>query len=217
MQAKTKWITTLASLCAVLVVAIVSMGIVWAATSQSVQTSIRVTYSVSDVVCDVSANKYFHTDSPTAFTGGTNGVISFNAPDASDTRTLTTTATTLNSAATDQYVIYEYIITNKSSEAMNAALVTTVTDEDNTNLTFYVSAPSATRKTNVVSTFDPSSGWTAGNSIAATTIAAAPAPTAATPEYTTTYAYVAIKVTNTNITASFTGAFTWTLQNGAAA
>ena len=201
MQAKSKWIAALASFCAVMVVAIVSMGIIWAASSQTVQTSVNITYTVTgNVICDVSASRYTtSSNTKTDFTGGTAGVISFNAADASDVGVLSV-------------VIFEYVISNKNaSEAMNAALAT----GSATNLTFYVKAPSATQLTNPVSTFN-ASGWTTGNSIAATTIPiATEAAGVVTP--TTYYAYVAVKVTDLNQAASFSGNFTWTLSAGAAA
>lgn len=203
MQTKTKWITTLATLCAVLVVAIVSMGIVWAAASQQVRTSVNITYTVSgNVICDVSANKYFGSDTPTAFSGGTAGVLSFNAPDASTVGTLTIADTTLTT--TNDYVIYEYVFTNNNADAaMNVALAT----GSATNLTFYVIAPTTTRLTNIYTGFDPSTTWSTGNSIAATDIAAG----------ATAYAYVAAKVTDLNQAATFSGYFTWTINAGAAA
>ena len=212
MQAKSKWIAALASFCAVMVVAIVSMGIIWAASSQQVQTSVNITYTVSgNVICDVSASKYM-TSSNTKTDFVTSGAdpqttITFNAADASTVGVLTITDTTLTT--TDQVVVFEYVLSNKNaSAAMNAALAT----GSATNLTFYTIAPQATRKTNVVSTFDASE-WTVGNSIAATTIPAA--TNASTP--TTYYAYVAVKVTDLNQAASFSGNFTWTIAAGAAA
>ena len=207
MQAKTKWIAALATFCGVMIVAIISMGIIWAASSQQVQTSIRVTYTVSgNVICDVSATKYTTSaNTATAFTGGSNGVISFNAADASQTGTLSITDTELTTS--DQVVIFEYVITNKNqSAALSASLAT----GSATNMTFYVKAPSATRLTNPVSTFD-ATAWTQGNSIAATEI-----PAATASANTTYYAYVAVKVTDLNLDASFEGTFTWSLAAGTA-
>ncbi len=184
------------------------MGIVWAATSQTVQTSIRVTYTVSgNVICDVSATKYTTSaNTATAFTGGTNGVISFGAADATTTGTLSVTDTTLTT--TDQVVVFEYVITNKNqSAALDASLAT----GSSTNMTFYYIAPSATQKTNVVSTFDASE-WQVGNAIPTTAISKATSA-AGTPWY----AYVAVKVTDLNLDASFEGTFTWTLAAGSAA
>ena len=200
MHTKTKWIAALASFCAVLVVAIVSMGIIWAASTQTVQTSINITYTVSDVVCDVSANKYFANNTAIPFTGGTNGTVSFAASDTTTTATLTTTDTTLTSA--NQYVIYEYVFTNNGANTMTAALATGST----TNLDVYVIAPTTTRLasgTTIYTTFDPSTTWTASNSIAATQIESG----------ATAYAYVAMKITNDSANASFAGTFTWTLSN----
>lgn len=194
-KSKSKLLIALISLCSVLAIAVVSMGVVWAATTQNVSSSIRVTYTVTDVVADVSASRFFTSaNTETAFTGGTNGVVSFAASDASTTATLTIPETVLTS--TDDLVIYEYKFVNNGANTISAALATGTA----TNLTVYTIAPTTTRKTNVVSTFD-SSEWTAGNSIAATNIAAG----------ATAYAYVAMQITDTSANASFDGTFSWTL------
>jgi len=195
MQTKTKLITVLASLCGVLVLGMVAMGIAWAAATQTIQSTINVTYTVSDAVVSVSANKYFGSDTPTAFTGGTSGTISFSATDASTTGTLSTTDTALTS--TNDYVIYEYVFVNNGANSLTAALAIGST----TNLTTYVIAPTTTRKTTIYTGFD-TSDYTAASSISATTIA--PGATA--------YAYVAMKVTDNSANASFSGTFTWTIQ-----
>ena len=196
-----KLIVALVSLCSVMAVTILSMGIVWAATNQSVTSTLQVTFSASNVVADVSANKYYTSDTAIPFTGGTNGVVSFVARDASTTGALTTTATTLDLGTNQDFVIYEYIIVNNGANTITAALATAATP---TNLTFYVSAPNTTRKTNVVTTFD-ASNYTAGSSIAATDIAG----------HTTAYAYLVMQLTDDTTDATFNGAYLWTLENKA--
>ena len=195
MKSKTKWIAALTSLCVVLLIAVVSLGIVWAATTQSVSSSVKVTYTVTDVVADVSASRYLTSaNTKTDFTGGTNGVVTFNAPDVSTTETLSITDTTLTS--TNNLVVYEYVIKNKGANTITASLATGTA----TNLTIYTIAPTTTQKTNVISSFDATE-WTASNAIAATTIASG----------ATTYAYVAMKIADTADDASFNGTFVWTL------
>ena len=195
MQTKTKLIVALSSLCSVLAIGIVMMGIAWAATTQTIQSTINITYTVSDVIVSVSANKYFSSNTPTAFTGGTNGTLTFSATDASSTGVLSTTDTALSSS--NDYVIYEYVFTNGGSNALSASLAIGST----TNLTTYVIAPTTTRKTSIYTGFTPSD-YTASSSISATNIAGG----------ATAYAYVAMKVTDNSANASFSGTFTWTLQ-----
>jgi len=196
MQTKTKLIVALSSLCSVLVIGIVMMGIAWAATTQTIQSTINITYTVSDVIVSVSANKYFSSNTPTAFTSGTNGTLTFSATDASSTGVLSTTDTALSSS--NDYVIYKYVFTNGGSNALSASLAIGST----TNLSTYVIAPTTTRKTSIYTGFS-SNDYTAGNSITNAPIGG----------NSTASAYIVMKITNITQHSSFSETFAWTLTN----
>ncbi len=181
-----------------LAVVIASIALIWATVTIGVNASINVTYTVTDVIVDVSANKYFVSNTAIPFTGGNNGVVSFDVTSASAPQVLTTNATSLTSI--NDYVVYEYKFVNNGENGILANLTT----GNATNITWYVSPPSATRKTNIYTTFAPSN-YTTGNSISNAPISG----------NSTTYAYIAMKITNITQHSSFSGTFAWTLANDA--
>jgi len=195
MKAK-RLLIVLCVLFCVLAVIGATIAIVWASIIIGLNTNINVSYTVTDVIVDASANKYFENDTAIPFTGGTNGVASFGATATATPQTLSTTATALTSI--NDYVVYEYIFVNNGANSILANLTT----GSATNLTWYVSAPSTTRKTNIYTTFN-ASNYTQANSITNATIAG----------NSTAYAYVVMKITNITQNSSFSGTFSWTLTN----
>ena len=202
MQAKSKLILALSFVSIILTCIAVSMVITFASVSQTVESLVRINYvsaTSQDVMLDASANKYFKTDNPIAFTGGTNGVVTFDA-NSSDNQSLTTQTTELS--ITHQYVIYEYVFTNNGTNTINISMNV----NNLNNLIMFYTTPSTTRKTNIYTSFDESD-YTQGTSIPASNIASG----------ATVYAYVAIKIDFLAGDASYTHGFDWTIIDGAAA
>ena len=156
-----------------------SVAIILATVTIGVNASINVTYTVTDVIVDVSANKYFTSNTAIPFTGGVNGVVSFDVTSSATPQTLSTTSTSLTSV--NDYVVYEYKFVNNGENNILASLSTGTA----TNITWYVSAPNTTRKTNIYTGFS-SNDYTAGNSITNAPIGG----------NSTTYAYIVMKITN---------------------
>ncbi len=202
MQSKTKLIALLATLSIILAAIAVSMVFAFASLNHHVSSLIRVTYNcnASSVVADVSANKYFKTNEPIAFTGGVDGVVSFNEA-SSNNQSLSTNSTTLTGYY--DYVIYEYIFENKSANTINVSL----TASGWNNLIMFYTQPTTTQKTDIYSSFDEND-YIEGGVIAATNILG----------NSTAYLYVAIKVERkaSNASADFAQEFVWTIQDGSA-
>ena len=173
-----------------------SVAIILATVTIGVNASINVTYTVTDVIVDVSANKYFTSNTAIPFTGGVNGVVSFDVTSSATPQTLSTTSTSLTSV--NDYVVYEYKFVNNGENNILASLSTGTA----TNITWYVSAPNTTRKTNIYTGFS-SNDYTAGNSITNAQIGG----------NSTTYAYIVMKIANITQHSSFSGTFAWTLTN----
>lgn len=201
MQSKTIYVALLASLSIILTAVFVTMFITLAASTQGVSSLIRVTYVAPLVNANVSANKYFKTDNPIPFTGGTNGVVNF-AENTSANQTLTTQTTTLTFY--DQYVVYEYVFENLDSDAMYISLETS--NISSNNLRMFYTAPTTTRKTNIYTSYPTDLDYTEGTSIAATSVAS----------LTTAYVYVVIKIKKLteDVTYNLSSNFVWTIQNG---
>lgn len=222
MEGKKKLIIALTSICGVLFATIIAMGIVWAATSQTITSVIRVTYTAVDVSGSMSANVYFGSNTATAMNGGTNGTITFDANTTSTTGTLTPAAdTTLTNTAGQTFVIYEYIISNSSTlNAMNAVL--TYADDStspnaadaNIKVYAYTSSSAVTNPHTNVATLYGAADETVGregmtvNQLSSTTGQFISTTIAAEG---TTYCYVVVALSNANLNAEFSGTFSWVL------
>ncbi len=200
MHAKTKLIITLSFVSVVLACIAISMAVTFASVNQTVESLVRVTYrsSTENVSATVSANKYFAKDEPIAFTGGTDGIITFNG-ESSSNQTLTTETTNLTGYY--RYVVYEYIFTSNGTNTMNVSM----SANNLNNLKMFYTNPTTTRKTNIYTSFPESSDYVEGTTTPATNIASG----------TTAYVYVAIKINILAQDASFTQNFVWTIADGA--
>lgn len=178
----------------VLVLSISVVSIAWASANQQLSSLIKVTYRVGSVSVNVSANKYFQTDTPEAFTGGDNGVATFDGG-SSSSQTLQTTQTELQNYA--QYVVFEYIFENTSVNEISVSLTTSDLD----NLTMFVTSPSTVQKQNVFTGFDESA-YTQATTIQNATIQGG----------TTAYIYVAIKIACLANDAYCPHEFVWDIQ-----
>ena len=200
MHAKTKIIIVLSFVSIILASIVISMVVTFASVNQTIESLVRVTYlssSTQNVSASVSANKYFTKNEPIAFSGGTNGVITFNS-ESSSNQTLTTETTNLTGYY--QYVIYEYVFTNNGENTMNVSL----SANNLNNLKMFYTAPTTTRKTNIYTDFDEND-YLEGTTTPAANIASG----------ATAYVYVAIKIAVLANDASFNQNFVWTISDGA--
>ena len=177
----------------VLIVSVSVVSIAWASANQQLDSLIKVTYRVGDVSVNVSANKYFQTDSPEAFTGGDNGVARFDG--SLSTQTLQTTQTELRNYA--PYVVFEYVFENTSTNEIHVSL----NASDLNNLTMFVTSPLTTQKQNVFTNFNELD-YTQASTISGEVIQSGG----------TAYIYIAIKITRLANNAYCPHEFVWTIQ-----
>ena len=177
----------------VLIVFVSVVSIAWASANQQLDSLIKVTYRVGDVSVNVSANKYFQTDSPEAFTGGDNGVARFDG--SLSTQTLQTTQTELRNYA--PYVVFEYVFENTSTNEIHVSL----NASDLNNLTMFVTSPLTTQKQNVFTNFNELD-YTQASTISGEVIQSGG----------TAYIYIAIKITRLANNAYCPHEFVWTIQ-----
>ena len=221
MEAKKKLIVALTSLCGVMFAAIVAMGIVWAATSQTVTSNVKVTYTATEVSGSIAGNVYFNSDNATAMTAalsnGSDGtvsdnVISFNGEASSISGTLTPSGNVeLLNETGKTFVIFEYIITNSSTTTAMTATLSYTDDSTSPNVAdsnIKVYAYSATAQvsnphTNVATLKGSNEGNLTSNSgqLISATVAASG----------TTYFYVVVAVDNLASDAEFSGIFSWNM------
>ena len=194
----------LAALFAFVATAAITAGIIWAAKVQNSTSTTPIYYEAHQVSATVSANKHFVAptqadpdvleNKATAFTGGTAGVITFAPEDATTTGTLTSTAEELTFE--NQYIIYEFVITNTASaggNSMQAVMsltgitnITTYVRTSETALTFgaITDAEDPEYDIDMLAAFD-TTGWTTGAAISEEVSA-----------QETLYAYVCLKVSD---------------------
>ena len=218
---KKKLVVALVSLCTVLAVTVVTMGIVWAATSQTISSNVKVIYTATDVSGSIAAKVYFNSDTGVAMTS--DGTAAGATTVTFDGETQTTTGslspqgtTTLVNADGQRFVIYEYTITNDSTNPMSAALSYTDDSTDpnkaDTNIKAYFYATTtqvSTPKTSVATLYGAEEANklnSATGSFGSTTIAA----------NGTSYCYVVIAIDNLANDAEFSGTFSWVLTKATA-
>jgi hypothetical protein len=205
------------------------MGIDWTASSQAVTSNIRVFYTATDVAGSLAANVYFNSDTAapmvaSAGANGSNNVVSFTGEDGTITGSLSPTGPTeLENADGKRFVIFEYIVTNASTNDMSAVL--NYVDDDSTgsnvadvNIKIYVyTADTAVSspKTNVATLY----GSNNGNLLAKASGSELPA----SPFISTTvganaakYCYVVVAIDNVANDAEFSGVFTWSFTKAVA-
>ncbi len=217
MDTKKKLIMALSSLCGVLLVAVVAMGIVWAATSQTITSNVKVTYTATQIKGSIAANVYFNSDTPTPMTGGTNGTISFDAETSSTGGALTPASEiVLDNVAGKTFVIFEYYITNGSTNVMDAVLSYSddSTDpnkaDENIKVYAYSSATAVAQPWTNVATLQGASG---ANELGNTTgqFIDSTVPARAGEIDGSKYFYVVVALDDAASDAEFSGTFSWNL------
>ena len=218
MEAKKKWIVALTSMCGVLFAAVIAMGIVWAATSQSITSVVKVTYTATEISGSISANVYFNGDTPVAMENASHETtVAFNGATSTTSGTLTPVSeTVLQNVEGQRYVIYEYIITNASTTSTMSATLSYVDDSTSpngtdTNVKVYGLNNGETRLTTPHTSVADIYGASEANLISTvgtlfnnTTIAAG----------ATNYYYIAVAINDRASDAEFSGSFNWLLTKG---
>ena len=215
MEAKKKWILTLTSLCGVMFAAIVAMGIVWAATSQTITSNVKVTYTATEIAGSMSANVYFGNDTavPMKKQGTDETSVTFDGQTATTSGTLTPqNDVVLINEAGKTFAIFEYVITNASTTSAMSAVLTYVDDTTSTNVAdsnvkvYAYSSSSAVSQphTNVATIY----GTSEANLLGSTTGQFISDQVSAN---STKYYYIVVAVNNLANDAEFSGAFNWVL------
>ena len=225
MESKKKLIVALTSLCSVLLIAVVTMGIVWAATTQTINSNVKVTYTATAVSGSVSANYYFGSDTGTAMTSdGTNSgatTITFTDSQANVNGALQPQGNiVLQNADGQTFVIFEYIISNTSTtKGMSAVL--TYTDNStspnvaDTNIYAYTHSAGTTAVstpwTNVATLRGASNANIIGGAATPTEAPNGQFISGTVAANTTAYFYVVVEIKNLANDAEFSGQFSWNL------
>ncbi len=225
---KKKMFIALVSLCSVLALTIVAMGIVWAATQQHVQSNVRVFYTATDVAGSLSANVYFNSDTAVAMT--TNGqstggetVVTFAGEDAETTGSLSPVGSTqLLNQEGQRFVVFEYIITNASTNDMSAVLGyaddTTGDNVADKNIKIYAYTADAAVANPTTTGSATIYGTSNANLLAKATgsqLPASPFISATVGANATKYCYILVAIENVANDAEFSGVFTWTFTKAA--
>lgn len=217
MESKKKLIVALTSLCSVLLVAIVAMGIVWAATQQTINSNVKVTYTATAVSGSVSANYYFGSDTATAMT-------SDGTAQGATTVTFTDVQANANGALQPQgnivlqnddgqtFVIFEYIISNTSTTKGMSAVLTYTDNSTSPNIAdtnVYVYAEgTGTQVSSPFTNVATLRGTSNANRLAGTTGNLISGTVAAN---SIAYYYILVEIQNLANDAEFSGQFSWNL------
>jgi len=189
----------------VLLAAVISVVAVLAAATQTVNSSITVTYSVTDVSAKVSA-KYKQGTSGTAtdFTAGAGvTVIEFDADDANTSPKSFDAVTVPALTSTEPFVTFEYKFENKATKAFNIYLTGIPTGTDNMSVKVLAQATAAAD----MGTLDFTSAEDAASS-SETSLATVTGSIGAVQ-----YIYIRVSVINLNESATLgEGGFQWLLD-----
>ena len=210
MSTKKKIWFSVGALCLVAVVAVVAIVAVYAATNQTVNSSINVTYRATNVVGTASANVIQYSESAfvkTAMEDGQSGTtLNFSRNDEGTAKTLSPKDDiVLEDATNKDFVVFEYKFTNSSeSVKITAGLSYRDGSSDDNNYKVFVH-PSATElgvETNWTETINEDKTSSLTNLAENITV-----PVSG--EY---YVYVLVKIDNPDNDCVFTGSFAWSLQ-----
>lgn len=213
MEAKKKLIVALTSVCAVLFAGIVAMGIVWAATSQTITSNIKVTYTATEISGSMSANVYFNSDTAVPMKNGEATAVTFDGATQTTSGTLTPQSdVVLLNENGKTFAIFEYIIRNASTTSAMSAVLSYTDDTTSPNAAdgnvvvyAYSSASAvATPHTNVATLYGTSNG-NALNVISGQFISEQIAANS------TKYFYIVVAINDTASDAEFSGTFSWLL------
>lgn len=216
MKSNKKLIVVLSSLCAAFFVGIIAIGIVWAASTQQVSSSIRVVYTADQVAGTVRANTYtstipepMTTDGNAAADNESNVIVSFDA--ASDIATATLAPQgDISLTSTGKRVVFEYIFTNTSNTTPYYLQLTYADDKtssnaEDTNINVY----SIYSGTQIATPFSIST--TGLTPLSSSTYV--PNTTVVSAGNTGFYVYVIVEIANVANNAEFSGTFNWAMAN----
>lgn len=190
MSKQKKTIIALSSVCSVVAIALITVVSVWAATSQTVTSTLTITYSAKNVSATVTAE--YKLEGDTTYT--TLGSTSFLPKDASGTKSLQKDDA-LALTDTKSYAIFKYTFTNDGDNSFKVALNETEVTKSNVTVTF----------ASADVTDEPAS--ITGTTFAEATVAG----------HATIYAYVKVAVTDLASSANYTGTLNWVLTSVEAA
>ncbi len=199
MSAKKKFIITLVTLVAVLVVVSVGLIVALVSPTQNASASITVRYEATNVAVDVSATYKIGSQSAVNMYAqdGVATVLSFNNDVATaKNQTLAPTASELALTNDDNYILFEYKFVNRSKTIdIDISLDTTQITNNNVVVRYaYANSSTAYSSLNLQSSFTTR-----------TLVANASANA-------TTYIYIAVRVNDQMYDATYSGTITWGLD-----
>lgn len=184
---KSKKLTiTLAALCIALIVALITVISVWAASTQTVASTLKVTYSASNVSATVTGAYRLQGDEN--FTSI--GQVSFAATDKSTSKSIST-ADSIELTDTVKYVVFKYTFQNDSeTAAFKVSLTKNISKTDNITVVYAVSSEKLEYDTTLT-----------GEELEDFTVAGD----------STMYAYIKVRLDNITNNADFEASVSWSM------
>lgn len=201
MNSKTKIILSICALCLVSVVAVVAIVAVYTASKQSLTSNITVEYKATQVVGTAKANYYLGTATAQKMMSGAKDSVDFTAGQTSETGSLSPSGTITITDDQHPYVIFEYIFQNTGEQAFNATLTFSGSPSNIDVYTFYQAEQYTTTST---WTTEKGTKYEGDNNTYFSNVSVATS--------TTQYFYVVFNIPNVGSDASFSGAFSWSLN-----
>ena len=200
MKPRKKLIISLVAVCLVTVATIVTVVAVLAAKNGTLAGKVNVKYTATDVSGTVSANyKLKGEGQGTAFTGGTDGVLTVDAEAQDGVNVGTLTAGDITLDKDNRFVVFTFNFTNSGSRNYTAAISYT-DDTENGNAA----------DTNIVVEY--STNNTKFVDVTSTTETVPTSITVTSGNEATEYSfYVKVSIDNIAKDAEFSGSFNWTL------
>lgn len=195
MSKSKKAIITLSVVSAVILIALVTVVAVWAATSQTVTSQLTVRYSATNVTADVKAE--YKLAGATTYT--TIGSTSFAATDATTSKAVNADEIALDDTKTS--VLFRYTFMNYGGNTITVSLGDTLPTATNMIVTYAKSNAEA----------DPETSALTGNKVAAFDLG----PSDGT-DPTTAYVFIKVAISDQSRDANYAGTLTWNLANKAA-
>lgn len=216
MTTRNKILLSVGAVCLVAVIAVVAVVAVFAARTQTVNSTITVSYSARQVVGTVSANYYLGGNSQAnAMKSGAKTELEFKAGETQRTDTLAPEGDIkLDDLPEDKlYVVFEYKFTNTGNQDYTAKLTYNGTA---TNVAVYVYNPEESGTLNTT-TWTSATGTLKTISGETTLFDSSEITVAKTEGVENVYVIVNITSTNSGSDAEFKGTFNWTLEAVSAA
>ena len=182
-----KAIIALSVVCALVVAALITVVSVWAASSQTITSALRVTYSATNVAASIEGE--YQREGDATYTSL--GTQTFVATDNSTTKAISTTDD-ISLTDTKKYVIFRFKFTNNSSTTpFNITLTGTPTTQGAVTVKYASAAVDNLSVAGINSNTLPDEITVAGSS--------------------TIYVYILIQVTDITNSASYEANLNWTL------